>query len=153
MVSPDTVAASAIVVSDAMSSCLQADLGERGRQTEAGGELDEVTDVGGRRALDHQLRRRPDVDLLPVCQPVRLRHGGQPVVDGVRGGQPARLEAETGQQGIGLDDLFNGRGAWWSRTASIAGRAFSHSTSQLSWASAVPVRVRKRARRRRRWPG
>ena len=117
------------------------DLGQRGRQPDPGGELDEVADVARSAPLQDELGDRADVHLLPVREPVRRPDGGEPVVDGMRGGQPAGFEPEAGQQRVRLDDLLHGRRDQVVLTASMACSAFSHSTSQLSSASAVPVSV------------
>ena len=88
----------------------QPDLGQRRRQADPRGELDEVADLARGRTFEHQLGDRADIDLLSVREPVRGGDRGEPVVDRVRRGQPTRLEPESGQQGVRLDDLLDRRG-------------------------------------------
>ncbi len=70
--------------------------GERVREPDLRGEHDEVLDLVGRRALEHELRDRADVDLLPVGEAVRLRRRGEAVVDRVRG-RRARPDSNRGR--------------------------------------------------------
>jgi hypothetical protein len=45
---------------------VQTDFGERGRQADTRGELDEVANIGAGRPLHHQLSHRSDVHFLSV---------------------------------------------------------------------------------------
>ena len=110
MVSPGTVAASATVVSASTSSARSpTSVSVVGSPTRVVNSMKSRISPR-RRALEHQLGDRADVHLLPVREPVGGGDRGEPVVDGVRRGQPARLEPEAGQQRVRLDHLLHSRG-------------------------------------------
>ena len=88
----------------------EADLGQAVRQTDLGGELDEVLDLLRVGAFHDELGAGANVDLLAVGQAVGLLGGGKTVVDSVGCGKPAGLEAETGQESVSLDDCLECRG-------------------------------------------
>ena len=68
-----------------------------------------------RGSFENQLHQKAEGDLFTVEIRVGLMRGGQAVVDGMGRCQPRRLEAEAREQGICLDQPFEGGGDGLSR--------------------------------------
>ena len=76
---------------------------QRHRKPDVQAEVDHLVDEGLRAALQHEQREHVEGDLLAVPVVVCLGEGRQAVVDRMRGGEATGLEAEPGEQGVGLD--------------------------------------------------
>ena len=73
-------------------------------------ELPHLLELCTRSSFHHQLHQQTEGHFLAVEEPMRRWQLGQAVVHRVGDGQPAGFESESGQQGVGLGDPFQGRG-------------------------------------------
>ena len=91
---------------DPVADVVHADVLEAYGQTDFEAEADDGVDlfVGG--VLEHELADGAEGDLLAVIILVGFFQHGQTVVDRVRSREAAGLEAETGEQDVGFDDVF-----------------------------------------------
>lgn len=92
-----------------------ADAGEGGGQHDGVAKAEDFLQEGGLGFFQDELDDDTEGDFLAVEVGVGARVGGEGVVDGVGSGEACGFKAETGKEGIGLDDALEGGVICFSR--------------------------------------